>query len=95
MFSRGVRAILARLQQLEASINERTQTIMTTVAEVQAAVTQLTTDIEADIAAVNTEFARLEQQVSEGVSPDLEPLKVAVESLDQKVKSAEGEVPTE
>jgi hypothetical protein len=60
-----------------------------TVEEVTAALTALTTDLEALAAAASTEFTKLEQEVEAGQVPqDLEPLKTAIEALDTRVKAA-------
>ncbi len=79
-------------------IDRKVDSLMTTVAEVQEAITTLTTDLEADAAAAQAEFAKLEKEVEEGhaVTPEnLEPLKAALEALDVRVKAAEGTIPTE
>ena len=69
---------------------------MTTVTEVREALAALTTDLEADAAAALAEFQKLEAEVAAGnTTPELEPLKTAIEALDSKVKAAASEVPTE
>jgi hypothetical protein len=68
---------------------------MTTVAEVQAAITTLTADLETDSAAALAEFTKLEAEIAAGGTPELEGLKTALEALDTRVKGAASEIPTE
>ena len=77
--------LLAEIRELR----KETKAIMTTVDEVQAALTTLTTDLEGLASTAQAEFAKLEQEVAEGTAqPDLTPLKESIEAIDQKVKSA-------
>ena len=76
-------------------IDRKLDRLMTTVDEVQAALTTLTTDLEADAATATAEFTKLETELSEkGVEVNLTPLKEAVEGIDGKVKAAAANIPT-
>ena len=83
--------------QLLRDIDRKVTQMAVTVEEVQAAIATLTSDLEADAAAAQAEFARLEKEVEEGKpveQANLAPLKEAIEALDARVKSAEGTIPT-
>jgi hypothetical protein len=84
-------------QQLLKDIDRKVDKLVTTVEEVQTAIAALTTDLEADAAAAQAEFLKLEKEVEEGkpvTGENLTPLKEAIEALDARVKTAEGDIPT-
>ena len=90
MYDHNDRRILDR-------ILKNTETLMTNVAEVEAAIATLKADLETDATAALAEFTKLETEVAEGkgaTPEDLTPLKTALEALDTSVKAAVTEIPS-
>lgn len=82
--SAQTRHVLKAIQKLERKVLK----IMATVEEITTLLTGLTTDLEGLATTALSEFAKLEKEVSEGKTPEnLEPLKAAIEAIDNKVKS--------
>lgn len=75
-------------RQLLQTINRKVDHLMTSVDEVTAAFTTLTTDLEALAATATAEFTKLETELSEGQAPNLTPLAEAISAVDAKVRSA-------
>jgi outer membrane murein-binding lipoprotein Lpp len=83
------------LRSLIEALSRKVDHMATTVEEVQASLTTLTTDLEGLASTAQAEFAKLEQEVSEGTAqPDLGPLKASIDAIDAKVKSAASDVPS-
>jgi len=80
------------LQQIDRKLNH----LMTTVTEVQEAVTTLATDLEADATTALAEFTKLEAEIAEKAPEvNLTPLKESIEAIDTKAKTAKESIPTE
>jgi predicted nucleic acid-binding Zn-ribbon protein len=87
----------SRLERELQELRKETKHIMTTAEEVKTAIAALTTDLEADAAAAQAEFLKLEQEVTEGkpvTQENLAPLKEAIEALDGRVRAADSDIPT-
>lgn len=83
-------------RELLEYIKRKVDRLMTTVEEVQAALSTLTTDLQTDAAAALAEFSKLEAEIAEKAPEvDLTPLKESIETLDTKVKTAKESIPTE
>ncbi len=78
--------VLRKLDHIEA----QNRSLMTDVAEVTAALENLKADLEAKAAEAQAEFEKLEQELeaAAGETPNLTPLKEAIDGIDASVKAA-------